>query len=287
MINRGDTLQETWAILHSGHHDAATNMAIDEMLLTWHSKGIIPPTIRFYGWSKPSLSVGHFQNVKDTIDLLGVKKHQCDLVRRLTGGSAVLHDDELTYSIIVDESHPNIPQSVDQAYYILSQGLLEGYRLLGIDARFAELEKSRGKKRSAVCFEQAAIYEMLASGKKISGNAQTRKDGVLLQHGSIPMSMDTTMLFDLFSFPSERVRERQRSNFSYKATSINEVTGKSHTYDMLESVFLRGFEKSLHITTKRLELTSEQLEYVDYLVKTKYGRDTWNISKKRGEQINV
>src|SRR5699024_8530330 len=119
-----------------------------------------------------------------TIDFSGIKKHQCDFVRRLTGGSAVLHDDELTYSIIVSEAHPKIPHSVNEAYHLLAQGLLEGYRNLNIDADFAKPKRSLHN-RSAVCFETPAIYEMIVDGKKISGNAQTRKSGVLLQHGSI------------------------------------------------------------------------------------------------------
>src|SRR5699024_10331336 len=105
-------LQETWNILKTDFHEASINMAIDEALLRWHSEGKIPPTIRFYGWSKPSLTVGQFQNVDSAIDFSGVEKHQCDFVRRLTGGSAVLHDDELTYSIIVSENHPKIPSTI-------------------------------------------------------------------------------------------------------------------------------------------------------------------------------
>lgn len=273
-------MREKWAILNSGHQDAATNMAIDETLLKWHSEGSIPPTIRFYGWKKPSLTIGHFQNVAKTIDLKGIEKHQCDFVRRLTGGSAVLHDDEITYSIIVSEDHPKISNFINEAYYTLSQGLLEGYRLLGIDADFAPSSKERLKNRSAVCFERPAIYEMIVAGKKISGNAQTRKDGVLLQHGSIPMSFDAEMLFDLFQFPSERVRERQRDSFLKKAISINEATGKEHTYDMLQNAFLEGFQNSFNISTEQIELTKEQNEYVAYLVETKYRTDAWNILKK-------
>src|SRR5690625_4400767 len=121
-------------------------MAIDEALLEWHSKDQIPPTLRFYGWERPSLTVGHFQNVEKTINFDGIKKHGCDFVRRLTGGSAVLHDDELTYSIIVSESHPKIPVSVNKAYYVLSQGLLDAYRTLGINAAFAALEKSNERR---------------------------------------------------------------------------------------------------------------------------------------------
>src|SRR5699024_12479676 len=102
-----------------------------------NSNDKIKSTIRFYGSERPSLSVGHFQNVERTIDFTAVEKPQCDFVRRLTRGSAVLHDDELTYSIIVAESHPKIPKSVNEAYYVLAKGLLEGYHQLGIDADFA------------------------------------------------------------------------------------------------------------------------------------------------------
>lgn len=271
-----NNLQETWAFLDSGYHDAATNMAIDELLLKWHSEGKTPPTLRFYGWEKPSLSVGYFQNVEKTVEFAGIEKHRCDLVRRLTGGSAVLHDNELTYSIVVSESHPKIPRSVNKAYYILSQGLLEGYRLLGINADFAISERELLRERSAVCFEKPAIYEMVVDGKKISGNAQTRKNGVLLQHGSIPMSINSDMLFDLFKFSSDKLRERQRKSFNKKAISIDEITKKKHIYDMLKSAFLKGFQKSLNIKTEPFKLSVEQWQHIHYLAETKYKSKEWN-----------
>lgn len=278
-------MQETWALLDSGHHDAAINMAIDEALLEWHSEEKIPPTIRFYGWKNPTLTVGHFQNVEKTIDFEGIKKHRCEFVRRLTGGSAVLHDDELTYSIVVRESHPKIPQSVNKAYYVLAQGLLEGYRLLGIDADFAIPERELFKERSAVCFEVPAIYEMVVDGKKVSGNAQTRKLGVLLQHGSIPLSFDADMLFDLFKFSSEKFRERKRKAFVQKAISINDITETKHTYDSVKEAFLAGFEKSLNIRTEPMELTDEQWKYIHYLADTKYRTDSWNLKRNKARSV--
>lgn len=278
-------LQETWALLDSGHHDAAINMAIDEALLEWHSEEKIPPTIRFYGWKNPTLTVGHFQNVEKTIDFEGIKKHRCEFVRRLTGGSAVLHDDELTYSIVVRESHPKIPQSVNKAYYVLAQGLLEGYRLLGIDADFAIPERELFKERSAVCFEVPAIYEMVVDGKKVSGNAQTRKLGVLLQHGSIPLSFDADMLFDLFKFSSEKFRERKRKAFVQKAISINDITETKHTYDSVKEAFLAGFKKSLNIRTETMELTEEQWKYIHYLADTKYRTDSWNLKRNKARSV--
>lgn len=272
-------MPETWGFLDSGIHDAATNMAIDESLLNWHSAGFIPPILRLYGWERPSLSVGQFQKAEKSIDFEGIAKHQCDFVRRLTGGSAVLHDDEITYSIIVSEDHPNIPQSIQKAYYILSKGVLEGYRNLGIHADYAIPEREAIKDKTAVCFEKTAIYEMIVDGKKISGNAQTRKKGVLLQHGSIPMTMDENMLFDLFKFKSERGRARQRESFSKKAVSIEDITGKPHTYDMLKGAFLEGFKTGLDIEVKPFELTASQWAEVNELASTKYRNDEWNLRR--------
>lgn len=272
-------MQETWGFLDSGIHDAAINMAIDESLLNWHSEGRIPPTLRFYGWARPSLSIGQFQKAEKSIDFTGIEKHQCDFVRRLTGGSAVLHDDELTYSIVISEDHPNIPQSVREAYHILSKGVLEGYRNLGIDADYALPEREAMREKTAVCFEKTAYYEMIVDGKKISGNAQTRKNGVLLQHGSIPNKMDADMLFDLFNFSNERVRERQRRNFSNKAVSIEDITGIPHTYDMMKEAFLEGFKTGLDIRVEPFELDADQWQEVHKLADEKYRSDDWNLRR--------
>lgn len=276
-------MKETWAFLNSGFHDAATNMAIDEALLDWHSEGKIPPVVRFYGWENPSLTVGHFQNEAKTIDFSGIKKHQCDFVRRLTGGSAVLHDDELTYSIIVSEAHEKIPHSINEAYYVLAQGLLEGYKLLGIDVDFAKPAPKPGD-RSAVCFETPAIYEMVVQGKKISGNAQTRRKGVLLQHGSLPISFDAAMLFDLFRFSNESHRIKQRDKFAQKAVSINDMTDEVHTYDTLVPVFLEGFKKSLQIHTEEMILTEEQWDYIQSLKESKYATESWNKRENKASR---
>lgn len=264
-------LQEEWGFLDTGYQDAATNMALDESLLNWHRRGEIPPTLRFYGWTKPSLSVGRFQQVESQINFDSVERYECDFVRRLTGGSAVLHDDELTYSIVVTEKHPNIPKTVREAYYILTKGIMEGYRNLGIKAEYAYPTKRITKKdRSSVCFEQVTYYEMVIEGKKLSGNAQTRKDGVLLQHGSIPMSINEQMLFDLFLFPSEEVRKQQQAAFSTKAIAINDITNEQHTYEQLAEAFYKGFETGLDVKFLPIRLTDIQWAEVHQLAQTKY-----------------
>jgi len=268
-------LQTEWAYIDTGHLSAAVNMAFDECLLNWHSQGDIPPTLRFYGWRKPTLSIGYFQRAK-TINFDAVKKYDCEFVRRLTGGSAVLHDDELTYSLVISERDPGIPKSVTKAYYVLSQGILEGYRNLGVPAEFAIPEREIEQERSAICFEKPSFYEMVVDGKKICGNAQTRKSGVLMQHGSLPMSLNTDILFDLFAFSSDEMRKRRKEKFAAKATSIKDVINKTLSYETMVAAFKKGFETGLGIHLTPLTLTDDQWEEIHKLAQRKYATDTWN-----------
>ncbi len=130
-------MKETWRFIDSGNCPPSYNMALDEALLEWHSKGFIPPTIRFYGWNPATLSVGYFQKVKKEINMAKVKEYGLGFVRRPTGGRGVLHDQELTYSVIVSEEHPAMPESVTEAYRVISAGILEGFKYVGLDAYFA------------------------------------------------------------------------------------------------------------------------------------------------------
>lgn len=268
--------QEQWGFLDSGCHDAAVNMALDESLLNWHSEGKIPPTLRFYGWNEPSLSVGRFQNVDKMIDFQGLKRHKCQFVKRLTGGSGVLHDDELTYSLVISEQRSHIPKSIRKAYYYLSKGILEGYKNLGIQASYTTPSDEKRDQQSAVCFEKPAFYELVYKDKKLSGNAQTRKKGVLLQHGSIPITINEKMLFDLFRFPSEKIKERKRKNFANKAVTIAQITQKQHTFEEIKTAFYNGFQTGLKIALQPLELSPDQWKEVYELADAKYKTEVFS-----------
>ncbi|MET3682571.1 lipoate-protein ligase A [Alkalibacillus flavidus] len=278
-------MAEEWRLIDTRDYDAATNMALDECLLKWVNDNKIGPTIRFYAWSEPSLSIGQFQNVESSIDLSSLEKYDCQLVRRLTGGSAVLHDDELTYSIVVPENHPLISRSVQEAYYTLSKGLVKGFKLLGVQVDYSLPNQQKTNRRTDVCFERPAFYELLVDNKKLSGNAQVRKSGVLLQHGSIPMSLNAEMLFDLFQFPSDQIREQRRQSFGEKATTLNEVTGKSHTYDEVKQAFINGFQDSLNISLTPLTLSDEQWQDVFELAELKYRSNEWNYERTYKEAL--
>src|SRR5699024_3640332 len=195
-------MKETWRLLHTGWRSSAENMAIDEAILIAHSEGKTPPTIRFYGWDPATLSIGYFQKVDKELDMDRLRKRKLGIVRRPTGGRAVLHDQEMTYSVIVGEDYPGMPTSVTDSYRVLSQGLLEGFRKLDLSAEMVPLETEEEKEKyasmgSAACFDSPSNYELVVEGRKVAGSAQTRQRGVILQHGSILLDMDVDLLFDV------------------------------------------------------------------------------------------
>ncbi len=276
--------KEKWYFIDSGFCGPAFNMAMDEALLEWHSKGEIPPVIRFYGWNPPSLSIGYFQKAEKEINLDEVKKQGLGFVRRPTGGRGVLHDKELTYSVIVSEEHPDMPHTVTEAYRVISEGILNGFRELGLDAYFAipdsEKEKAQLKDpRSAVCFDAPSWYELVVEGRKVAGSAQTRQKGVILQHGSILLDLDTEQLFSLFNYPSERVKERMMRAFSDKAVAINELRKVPVTFEEAKAAFHKGFEKGLNIELVPYTLSDEQLRVVESIMEKKYLSDDWNYQR--------
>ncbi|SDY55663.1 lipoate-protein ligase A [Evansella caseinilytica] len=273
---------ETWAFLDTGLKGPAYNMALDEKLMDWHRQKQIPPVIRFYGWEPATLSVGYFQNVEKEINQEAVKAHQLGFVRRPTGGRGVLHDDELTYSVIVCENHPKMPATVTEAYRVISEGLLEGFKRLGLQAAFSiprtvEEKEQLKRPRSAVCFDAPSWYELVVEGRKIAGSAQTRQKGVILQHGSIILSLDEDKLFDVFNYPNEKVRTRMQRAFKKKAVAISDLTSKLITIDDMKASFKAGFENALGITLIPLVLSAEQEMETVELARTKYSTDEWNF----------
>ncbi|MEM5015628.1 biotin/lipoate A/B protein ligase family protein [Metabacillus indicus] len=276
--------KEIWRFIDSGNCSPAYNMALDEVLLEWNSEGNFPPVIRFYGWNPATLSVGYFQKAEKEIDLEAVKRNGLGFVRRPTGGRGVLHDKELTYSVIVSEDHPEMPKTVTEAYRVISEGILQGFRELGLDAYFAvprTEEEKQGLKnpRSAVCFDAPSWYELVVEGRKVAGSAQTRQKGVILQHGSILLDLDEDLLFSLFKYPSDRVKERMQKNFKNKAVAVNALREKKVTVEEAKEAFRRGFEKGLNIKLEPYKLTDEEHAAVMKLAAEKYESDEWNYKR--------
>jgi lipoyl(octanoyl) transferase len=276
--------KEVWRFIDSGNCSPSFNMALDEALLDWHSEGKFPPVIRFYGWDPATLSIGYFQKVEKEIDLESVKAHGLGFVRRPTGGRGVLHEHELTYSVIVSEDHPEMPKTVTEAYRVISEGILKGFHQLGLEAYFAvprtDEERSALKNpRSAVCFDAPSWYELVVEGRKVAGSAQTRQKGVILQHGSILLDLDEDKLFSLFKYPSERVKDRMKSAFKNKAVAINEISSRRITLEEAKVAFYKGFAEGLNIELQPYQLTEEELAYVKRIAKERYESDEWNFKR--------
>ena len=186
--------------------------------------------------------------------------------------------------MIVTEDYPNMPETVTEAYRVISGGLLEGFRNLGLDAYFSipeskeEIEGLK-KPKSAVCFDTPSWYELVVEGKKVAGSAQTRQKGVILQHGAILLSLDEDKLVSLFKFKSDEQRERMKVGVREKAVAINQLAGRKVSTSESIEAFSKGFEKALDMQLEPYELTEEQLHYVKEIERRKYANDEWTFKK--------
>lgn len=275
---------EQWRYIVTEPMSPAMNMAIDEAILIAHSEGKVPPTVRFYTWNPATLSIGYFQKSEKEIDLDAVRGNNLGFVRRPTGGRAVLHDQELTYSVVVSENHPKMPASVTEAYQVISTGLLHGFQQLGLQAEMVSLASEEEKEKysspgSSACFDSPSWYELVVEGKKVAGSAQTRQKGVILQHGSILLDMDVELLFSLLKFPSERVKQRMIDSFVQKAVTINEVSGRNVSLDEAIEAFRQGFASGLEVELVEQPLTDEELTLAQELAETRYATDEWNLRR--------
>lgn len=281
---RRGNLKKQWYFINSGPCHPAYNMALDEALLDWHSEGEIPPIIRFYEWNPATLSIGYFQQVQKDINLQAVHEQNLGFVRRPTGGRAVLHDQELTYSVIVSESYPNMPATVTEAYRVISEGLLLGFQKLGLEAYFSVPQTEQQladlkKPKSAVCFDAPSWYELVVEGKKVAGSAQTRQKGVILQHGAILLDLNEELLLSVFNFESEEAKERMRKKLPEKAVAMNQFVDTPFTIEQCVEAFSKGFEEALNIELMPYELNEIQQQYIEHLMKTKYATNEWNFKK--------
>ncbi len=271
---------DNWRLIKTETNDGFYNMAIDEAIMRNHQEKKVPPTIRFYSWNPAALSLGYFQNLEKEIDQEACQNAGIDIVRRLTGGRAILHDKELTYSITIREDYNLLSNSIVTSYKEISQGLVNGLNLLEIPAELKPME--RGKKspkgNSAACFDAPSWYEVILENKKLIGSAQTRKKGTILQHGSLPYEIDPKKTFKLFNYSNEKQRKRARRIFSAKSTSLR-AAGFNVDEEELQQALIKGLSKNLSFNYSLENLTAEELKLADKLRKQKYSKDKWN--KKR------
>jgi lipoate-protein ligase A len=268
------------------------NMAIDEAIMLAHSLGEVPPTVRFYSWQPAAVSLGYFQKETE-INWSECERLGIDIVRRLTGGRAVLHDAELTYSIIVQEKESFIPPTISASYQFFSKGLLAGLKQLGINAQMSMprevYSQSRPQKQypSAACFDAPSRYEITYDGRKLVGSAQVRKSGVILQHGSILLAFSPEKMAAVLSFPSSEKRERMSELLTHRATSIEEIMGRSVGWQEVYDAMTENFGVAIGASLQQGSLTENEIETSKQLAALKYNRSSWNKMRQKEEQHGI
>jgi len=203
------------------------------------------------------------------------------LVRRPTGGRAILHADELTYSIVAPQAEPRVAGGVIESYRRLSAGLVAGLRALGVDVSqalplFQDQERGRGG-QSAACFDAPSSYEITVGGKKLVGSAQVRKKKVVLQHGSLPLEGDITRIFDFLKAPSEERREELRQELRARATSLELALGYSVPFEEVARHLAIGFAQALNLRLIPGRLSQRELALAEKLRREKYAAREWNF----------
>jgi lipoate-protein ligase A len=188
-----------WRLLRDGPCDAHYNMALDAAICDAVAAGESPPTLRLYRWDRPSVSIGKFQDPWRGIDPEFCAAHAIPVVRRPTGGRAILHTDDVTYSVSVRTDGIEHGGSVVRSYQWISRGLIAGLKLLAVDAEMGRGNDSRVERaRSADCFRSATSSDLVAGGRKVIGSAQCRRRGAILQQGTIPLRAKPRELAGVF-----------------------------------------------------------------------------------------
>jgi len=247
---------ERWRLIPSIEECGAMQMAIDEAMLYARIKGIIPNTLRFFSWKPPAITIGYFQSLKKEVDVKKAKNLGIDVIRRYTGGGAVLHDKELTYSVVMDEK--DLPTDIIKSYQKICSCIIYGLKTMGLNAEFKP------------------INDIVVKNKKISGNAQTRKEGIVLQHGTILIDVDVEKMFSVLKVPNEKIKDKLIKDAKERVTSINKELGKNTGIKKLEKSIAKGFEKIFKIKFYLGDLTKEEMKLTRKLYKTKYSTKEWN-----------
>ncbi len=266
-----------WRLLDTGLADGATNMAVDEAIMIAVAEGHSPPTLRFYGWQPPCVSVGYAQSLRAEVDLEACRRKGYDVVRRPTGGRAVLHIDELTYSVVAPRTEPRVMGDILTSYRRLSLGLIAGLRLLGCEAVQADRQDGRHEGGSAACFEVPSHYEVTALGRKLIGSAQVRRRDVVLQHGALPLCGDVSRLAEVLALP-EPEGERLRARLRRRAVALDEALGKEVPFEHVAAALAEGFARTLNLTLRPGKLSETELEIAERL-RTRYAGAEWTFAR--------
>jgi lipoyl(octanoyl) transferase len=265
-----------WRLVLTPPAPGAWNMAVDEAILEAVGRGEARPTLRLYAWAPPCLSLGYAQPVSD-ISTEAVQTHGWQVVRRLTGGRAILHTDEITYSVCGPLDEPRLAGGVLESYRRLAGALLRALELLGVPAKALEKPQSAPPAEAGplnpVCFEVPSNYEITAGGRKLLGSAQARRKEGVLQHGSLPLVGDLRRILQALNFPDPQARWLAAERLLERAVTTEGASGRVIDWDEAAQAFQKGFTETLNLELRPAELSAAELARAEVLMKEKY--DSW------------
>lgn len=251
-----------WRFIDTGPCDAAMNMAIDEAISHSVITGMAPPTLRVYAWERPSVTIGYFQRLRD-IDVEFCTRAGIPVVRRLTGGRAVLHDEDVTYSFSAAEQAHCTFRSLSRSYQSIAEAFLLAFRDFGLNVDMERRRKRHGPAvHSAHCFEAASFSEAVCGGKKIMGSAQRRFRQSLLQQGSIPLSVDGALQEKVFSSSISPI------------VQLRDLLPEIERSELVNAL-LKGFEHVFGVRVRREDLTAEEEALARESLVARYQSDVW------------
>mgnify|MGYP001068301410 CR=1 FL=1 len=278
-----DYPQSTWRLILDSPASGPWNMAVDEAILEAIDQGSGLPTLRLYGWQPACLSLGYAQPIAE-VSQPALQAHGWQLVRRPTGGRAILHVDELTYAVIAPNDDPRLAGSLLESYRRLSKAILNALHHLGIPAEASSHPQEIAldspsnpdqPSQGPVCFEVPSNYEITVANKKLVGSAQARRKRGVLQHGSFPLYGELTRITQVLQFPSESKRQRAAHRLLERATTAENVLGQPLDWQRAAQAFVAGFEETLHLQFQPGELTRAESQRAQELEQAKYRHPEW------------
>lgn len=276
----------TWRLLKSQPASGAWNMAVDEAILEAIGREDSPSTLRLYAWNPPCLSLGYAQPEED-VDWQQVSLHHWQVVRRPTGGRAILHTDELTYAVIAPHTEPRLSGGVLVSYRRISRALLNALNILNLlveSVADPEVNNPSSNPKGPVCFEVPSNYEITFQGKKLIGSAQARRKEGILQHGTLPISGDLTRITKALHFPGEDLRQEAASRLLERATTVELALGRVISWRQAADAFAAGFSRALNLDFQVGRLSRRESERALELVEHKYQYLDWSDHRSRPDR---
>jgi lipoyl(octanoyl) transferase len=262
-----------WRLLDTGFQNGPTNMAVDEAIVEAVARGDSPPTLRFYGWQPACLSLGLGQSWR-VVNQEACRALGWDFVRRTTGGRAILHVDELTYSVCAPQNEPRVVGSILESYRRLSLALLAGLRLMGLTPAQAEPAYAKLGEEGAACFDAPSNYEVTVNGRKLIGSAQARKKGVVLQHGTLPLVGDITRISQALN-QDETEQAAMRRQLQQHAITLADCLPAPVGYAEAVAFMSDGFRQTLALDLQPGQLSPQEQARAAELRAEKYANPSW------------